>query len=92
MLDKSRPVATSLKCELKIYRLMLKDNRTPKLAKLFLWLAIGYALLPLDVIPDFIPVIGYLDDIIIVPLLVFLALKSIPQEIVEDCRIKVMDT
>ena len=77
-----------LKRELKTYRLVYKDKRTPNLAKILLGLAVGYALLPFDLIPDFIPVIGYLDDVIIVPLLIILALKMIPTEVVEDCRLR----
>jgi uncharacterized membrane protein YkvA (DUF1232 family) len=69
-----------------VYQLVLKDPRTPKLAKILLGLALGYALLPFDLIPDFIPVIGHLDDLIIVPILVILALKMIPQDVVDDCR------
>lgn len=79
----------NLRNELKVYQLVLKDNRTPKLAKFLLWLAIGYALLPFDIIPDFIPVIGHLDDIIIVFFLVFVALSMIPKDVLEDCRLRV---
>lgn len=53
-----------------------------------LGLAIGYLLLPFDLIPDFIPVIGYLDDAVIVPGLIYLALKMIPNEIILECREK----
>ena len=81
-----RIVARSLKQELSVYRLVLKDPRTPKPAKILLGLAVGYALLPFDLIPDFIPVIGHLDDLIIVPGLVIVALKLIPPEVVADCR------
>jgi uncharacterized membrane protein YkvA (DUF1232 family) len=76
----------NLKREIHVYQLVLRDSRTPKLAKLFLGLAIGYLLLSFDIIPDFIPVIGQLDDIIIVPALIILALKMIPKEVIEDCR------
>ena len=81
-----KTVARTLKRELQVYQLVLKDARTPKLAKWLLGLAVGYALLPFDLIPDFIPVIGHLDDAIIVPLLVFIALRLIPAEVVADCR------
>ena len=69
-----------------MYQLVLKDRRTPRLAKVLLGLAIGYAISPVDLIPDFLPVLGYLDDIVLVPALVLLALKMVPREVIEDCR------
>jgi uncharacterized membrane protein YkvA (DUF1232 family) len=86
MLETLKSAARSVTRELKVYRLVLKDDRTPKLAKVLLGLALGYAALPFDLIPDFIPVIGHLDDVIIVPALVIMALKLIPKAVVEDCR------
>jgi uncharacterized membrane protein YkvA (DUF1232 family) len=77
------------KRELHVYQLVLKDPRTPKLAKILLGLAVGYALLPFDLIPDFIPIIGHIDDVLIVPGLVFLALKLVPAEVVAECRQRV---
>jgi len=88
MLDKLKAGARKIRRELKIYQLVLKDPRTPILPKIILALAFGYLLLPFDIIPDFIPVIGYLDDLIIVPVLFLLALKLIPKSIVEDCKAK----
>jgi len=87
--DELKSVGRTLKHELKVYQLVLKDNRTPKLAKVLLGLAVGYALLPFDFIPDFILVIGYLDDAIIVPLLVIIALKLVPTAVLADCRRRV---
>ena len=69
-----------------MYQLVLKDPRTPRISRIFLALAIGYLLLPFDIIPDFIPVLGQLDDLIIVPSLVALALKFIPQDVIDSCR------
>src|SRR5712691_8495680 len=84
--EQLKMIARSLKQELSVYRLVYKDPRTPRLPKILLGLAVGYALLPFDLIPDFIPVIGHVDDLIIVPALVMIALKMIPREVVDDCR------
>lgn len=81
----------TLKRELKAYRRMLGHPRTPRMAKLLLALAVGYLLLPFDLIPDFIPLIGQLDDMIIVPALVLIALKMIPKEVIEECRMTAED-
>ncbi|MCG2722732.1 MAG: DUF1232 domain-containing protein [Thermodesulfovibrionales bacterium] len=86
MFEKLKSAGRNLRNELRVYQLVLKDKRTPKISKILLGLAVGYILLPFDLIPDFIPLIGHLDDVIIVPLLVIAALKFIPQEVVDDCR------
>jgi uncharacterized membrane protein YkvA (DUF1232 family) len=92
MLAKLKSIGKSLKREIGVYQRILRDDRTPKIAKLFLGLAIGYLLLPFDIIPDFIPVIGHLDDLIIVPALVVIALKMIPKEVIEEHRLNVKGT
>ena len=89
LMDAIKATGRELKKKIILYRLVLKDPRTPRLPKVLLWLAIGYTLLPFDLIPDFLPVIGHIDDVIIVPLLVVLALRLIPVEVIEDCRKKV---
>lgn len=75
-----------LKQEFEVYRLVLKHPQTPWMAKCFLGLAVGYLLLPFDLIPDFIPVLGQLDDVIIIPVLLYLALLFIPKAVIQSCR------
>ncbi|MBT4502219.1 MAG: DUF1232 domain-containing protein [Gemmatimonadetes bacterium] len=89
MLDRLKTVGRNLKRELEVYRLVLKHERTPRLARILLGMAIGYVLLPFDLIPDFIPILGHLDDVIIVPLLVIAALRLIDPSVVEDCRARI---
>ncbi|MBU5591949.1 DUF1232 domain-containing protein [Clostridium sp. MSJ-4] len=66
--------------------LAYKKNDVPWYAKVFVMIVVGYALSPIDLIPDFIPILGYLDDIILIPLGVSLAIKMIPKDILEECR------
>ena len=72
--------------ELDFYKRVYKDKRTPKLSRFFLGAAIAYALSPVDLIPDFIPVIGFLDDLIIVPALIWIAVQMIPGEVMKEQR------
>ena len=64
----------------------MRHPQTPLFAKILLGLAVAYLLLPFDLIPDFIPVVGQLDDVLIVPGLIYLALKMIPDDVVAECR------
>jgi uncharacterized membrane protein YkvA (DUF1232 family) len=66
--------------------LAVRDSRTPWYAKAVATAVVAYAVSPFDLIPDFIPVIGYLDDLIIVPLGIRLAIKLIPEPILAECR------
>jgi len=66
----------------------LKNKETPMLAKILAGITVGYALSPIDLIPDFIPILGYLDDILILPVLISFTLKCIPREILETCRLE----
>lgn len=80
--------ARLLKTETYALYFACKDPRVPWYAKVFMAAVAGYALSPIDLIPDFIPVLGYVDDLIIVPAGVFLVLKMIPREVIEECREK----
>jgi len=84
--EKFAEARRSLKREFDFYKSVAKHPDTPRNAKILLGLAIGYALLPFDFIPDFIPVLGQLDDALIIPGLVLLALKSVPDEVKTECR------
>ena len=75
-----------LKSDIPAVFIALKDKETPLLAKILAGLTVGYALSPIDLVPDFIPVLGYLDDVIILPVLAALTIKCIPREIWERSR------
>ncbi|MEK4029393.1 YkvA family protein [Pseudobacillus sp. FSL P4-0506] len=88
ILSKLKSYARKLKQNLFVLYLSYRDNRTPWYAKVVAICVVAYAFSPIDLIPDFIPVLGYLDDLIIVPLGISLALKLIPLHIIEDNREK----
>lgn len=78
--------ARALKREIHALYLACRDPRTPWYAKLVAGLVAAYALSPIDLIPDPIPIVGYLDDLILLPLGIILARKLIPPDVLEDCR------
>lgn len=80
--------AKKLKMDIPAIFLALKDKDTPVPAKIFGGITIVYALSPIDLIPDFIPILGYLDDIIILPYLILLTMKLIPQKVWEENILK----
>ena len=73
--------AEKLKTNIPAVFLALKDRQTPVLAKVFAGITVAYALSPIDLIPDFIPVLGYLDDVILLPALIALTVRLIPKEV-----------
>ena len=80
--------AGRLKSETHALYLAYRDPRMPWYAKLFAALVVGYAFSPIDLIPDSIPVLGYLDDLILVPLGVALAVRMIPEDVLSESRQK----
>jgi uncharacterized membrane protein YkvA (DUF1232 family) len=84
--ERIRSLAERFSQEIRFYRLVLKHPRTPRASRFFLGAAIAYAVSPIDLIPDFIPVVGHLDDVVILPGLVWLALRLIPKDVIEECR------
>ena len=78
--------AKKLKTDVPAVFLALKERKTPWYAKTLAALVVAYALSPIDLIPDFIPILGYLDDLIILPALIALTVRLIPDEIFAECR------
>ncbi len=86
MLARLKARAKTLQTETYSLYLAARDPRTPWTARGLVLLTVAYALSPIDLIPDFIPVLGYLDDLIIVPAGIALALKLIPADVMIDAR------
>jgi len=86
--NKLKEKAKLLKSEVVAIYLSMKDSRTPIYAKIMIVITISYAFSPIDIVPDFIPVLGYLDDLVILPLLITASIKLIPKEILAENRIK----
>jgi uncharacterized membrane protein YkvA (DUF1232 family) len=81
-----------LKAETHALYLAARDPRTPWYAKLLVAAVAAYAFSPIDLIPDFIPLLGYLDDLLLLPLGLALAIKLIPSAVLEDCRKRVQES
>lgn len=78
--------AKELKTDIPTLFLALKKKETPFLAKVLAFITVAYALSPIDLIPDFIPILGYLDDVILLPMLIALTVKCIPKEQLIKCK------
>ena len=81
-----REQAKAIKVYIPALFIAMKKKETPVLAKIVAGITVGYALSPIDIIPDFIPVLGYLDDLIIMPFLITLAIHMIPREVMDNCK------
>ncbi len=83
-----RQRARALKREVFALYLAVRDPRCPWYARLFAGIVVAYAFSPIDLIPDFIPVLGYLDDLILVPLGIAVAIRLIPPQVLRESRAK----
>ena len=86
MKERVKMLGQVIRKEIRIYRSVMTDPRCPRLGRWMLAVAITYALSPIDLIPDFIPIVGHLDDIIILPILIWLAVRLIPKELIAKHR------
>jgi uncharacterized membrane protein YkvA (DUF1232 family) len=80
--SKARQAAKEAKREIDLYRLILEHPRTPIVAKALFAGAVLYAVSPIDLVPDFLPAVGWLDDLIVVPTLACLALELVPNDVI----------
>ena len=85
-IDASRAWARKVKRDGLALRFAVSHPATPWYAKALGWFAVGYALSPIDLIPDFIPVLGYLDDVILLPALIWIAIRLTPPAVLDECR------
>jgi len=90
-MDRLRIWARALKQELSVIGAVYRHPETPAAARLGAWLVVAYALCPLDLIPDFVPIFGYLDDLLLLPLGVWLTLRMVPPQVLAECREQVTD-
>ena len=82
----------NLKAETFSLYLAARDPRTPWYAKLLVAGIVAYAFSPIDLIPDFVPVLGYLDDLILIPIGIALAMKLVPHSVLAECRARAQET
>lgn len=91
-LEKLKQRARFLRAETFALYLASRDPRTPWYAKLLVAGIVAYALSPIDLIPDFVPVLGYLDDLILIPMGIVLAIKLVPNSVLTECRARAQET
>lgn len=88
---KIKEKANEIKQNISTIYIAMKKKETPIYAKIIAGITVGYALSPIDLVPDFIPVLGYLDDLIILPLLAWISIKLIPKKVMEKSKIEAKD-
>ncbi|MDA1036305.1 MAG: DUF1232 domain-containing protein [Chloroflexi bacterium] len=81
-----RAFARRIKREIAVWRKVLKHPRTPRVSRWLLWFALVYAAMPFDLIPDFIPILGWLDDLVLVAIPIAIAIKFVPTGVIAECR------
>ena len=86
VLEKLKQRARALKREIHALYFAARDPRTPWYAKALIAAVVAYALSPIDLIPDFIPILGYLDDLFLLPIGIYIALRLVPAEVLSDAR------
>lgn len=91
MINKIKIWAKKLKLNISALYLAYKHKATPWYAKILAVITVSYALSPIDLIPDFIPVLGFLDDAILLPVLIWLSLRVIPKKVIEECKEEAKD-
>ncbi len=92
LLERLKQSLHALKAEALALYLAARDPRTPWYAKIFITCIVGYVFSPIDLIPDFVPLLGYLDDIVLIPLGIALAVKMVPPHVLAECRGKAQET
>jgi uncharacterized membrane protein YkvA (DUF1232 family) len=88
LIEKLKQRARGLRSETYALYFAARHPKTPRYAKLFVACVVAYAFSPLDLIPDFVPILGYLDDLILLPLGIAFAMRMIPDSVLAECRIK----
>ena len=91
MLEKLKQRARHLGAETFALYLAARDPRTPWYAKLLVACIVAYAFSPIDLVPDFVPVLGYLDDLILIPMGIALAIKLVPHSVLAECRARTLE-
>ena len=88
LIEKAKETSKELKRDIKAIYFAYKRPELPWYTKTLAAVVVGYALSPIDLIPDFIPILGYLDDLVLIPLGIYFVVKLIPEDIMDQCRVQ----